>query len=237
MSVALTAGEAVERRVGEDKGELKFGNCFAKVLEGNGGSRRDLRERLAEELTIRGSRSAGAVLRGECRRGHQEGESGHLDTLRRRDEGLGYEQVRQVGEGELSGGGNWKPALLSNGSPESAAKREFHIRVGYSAVLTASGVRRRCAARPMGANDEIVVDADRHRLRVLEAVRRRVATGAGVVIIQAADEVKPEQVPRLARCRSIGRPSLETWPRFFSREAGPCEDLASQWSSPWSVGP
>ena len=45
----------------------------------------------------------------------------------------------------------------------------------------------------MGADDEIVVDADRHRLRVAEAVHRRVAPAAGIVVVQAADDVKPEQ--------------------------------------------
>ena len=35
--------------------------------------------------------------------------------------------------------------------------------------------------------------ADRDRLRVAEAVRRRVAAGAGVVVVQAGDRVEPEQ--------------------------------------------
>ena len=50
--MALAAGEAVERRVGEDKGELKLRNRFGEVPEGNGCSRRNLRERPAKELPI-----------------------------------------------------------------------------------------------------------------------------------------------------------------------------------------
>jgi hypothetical protein len=58
----------------------------------------------------------------------------------------------------------------------------------------------------MGADDAVVVDADRNQLRVAKAVRRRVATAAGVVVVEAADAVKRR--PRLARFRSIGRPSF-----------------------------
>src|SRR2546421_4543376 len=34
-----------------------------------------------------------------------------------------------------SGSGNMNPRLLSNGSPDNEAKREFHIRVGKNAVF------------------------------------------------------------------------------------------------------
>src|SRR5712691_11039118 len=51
--VALAAGEAVDRRVGEDESELNLSNRFSAVLEVNGCSSCNLRERLAEELPIR----------------------------------------------------------------------------------------------------------------------------------------------------------------------------------------
>src|SRR5213592_2554278 len=41
-----------------------------------------------------------------------------------------------------SGSGNLKPKALLNGSPDNDAKREFHIKLGKSAVLIAIGVRR-----------------------------------------------------------------------------------------------
>ena len=41
-----------------------------------------------------------------------------------------------------SGAGKMKPALLSNGSCETAAKREFHIRLGKNALLATVGERR-----------------------------------------------------------------------------------------------
>src|SRR4030095_13979103 len=50
--VALAAGEAVERRIGEDEGELKLSNRLCEVLEGNECSCRDLGERPAKELPI-----------------------------------------------------------------------------------------------------------------------------------------------------------------------------------------
>ena len=73
---------------------------------------------------------------------------------------------------------------------------------------------------------QIVVDADRHRLRVAEAVRRRVATAAGVVVVQAADDVKPEQAAEIGplpidrSAQFLAKPGLDS-----SREAGRCEDL------------
>src|SRR5262249_24393072 len=87
--VALAAGEAVERRVGEEEGERELCNHFAEVLEDKGCSRRDLRERLAEELPIRldGIQAAQhfvanvIVVTGEVK-------AGYLHTLRRRDERL-----------------------------------------------------------------------------------------------------------------------------------------------------
>lgn len=50
--MALAAGEAVERRVGKDEGELKLRNRLREVLEDDGCSRRNLQERPAKELPI-----------------------------------------------------------------------------------------------------------------------------------------------------------------------------------------
>ena len=73
------------------------------------------------------------------------------------------------------------------------------------------GVRRwlRGPARS-GPDDAVVVDADRDRLRVAEAVRRRVAAGAGVVVVQAGDRVEPEQPADVRRAagRAAGRAAL-----------------------------
>src|SRR5947207_13579669 len=41
-----------------------------------------------------------------------------------------------------SGAGNMNPRLLSKGSKDSDANREFHIRFGKNAVFAAIGVRR-----------------------------------------------------------------------------------------------
>ena len=89
--VALAAGEAVERRIGENEREFKLRNRFAKVLEGNRCSCCNLRERLTEELPILvdGIQPAQyfvanvVVVTGEI-------ESGYLDTLCRWDERLGH---------------------------------------------------------------------------------------------------------------------------------------------------
>jgi hypothetical protein len=69
-------------------------------------------------------------------------ESRGLGPLRRRDERLRDQQVRQVRERAPLGLGKSNPARLSNGSPEPARKREFHISVGENAALSTMGLRR-----------------------------------------------------------------------------------------------
>jgi hypothetical protein len=71
----------------------------------------------------------------------------------------------------------------------------------------------------MGADDEIVIDANRHRLRVAEAVCGRMATATGVVVIQAADNVKPEQAAE------IGPLPIDRSAQFVSK---PGLDLTSE---------
>jgi hypothetical protein len=56
----------------------------------------------------------------------------------------------------------------------------------------------------VGADDPVVVGPDRDRLGVAEPVGRRMAAGAGVVVVQARDRVEPQQPadvrePRLDR--------------------------------------
>jgi hypothetical protein len=226
--VALAAGKAIERRVGEDEGEFKLSNRSAKVLEGNGRSRCNLRERLAKELPIvvDGVQPAQhfvayvVVVTGEVK-------SGHLNSLRRWDERLGHEQVRQVGEGKFLG--RWK--LEAGAVVERVAGERGEARVPHQ-----RGIQRRidgkwrpalvARACPMGADDAVVVNADRYRLRITEAVRRRVATAACVVVVQAANDVKPEQPAEIGQlpidrtAQFVSKPGLDS-----SREAGCCEDL------------
>src|SRR6187200_871073 len=54
-------------------------------------------------------------------------------------------------------------------------------------------------ARPLSArsNEIIVLDTDRHRLRIAEAIQRRVTTRAGVIAMQANELVKEEQAAQL----------------------------------------
>jgi len=70
-------------------------------------------------------------------------------------------------------------------------------------------------AGPMGADNQVVVDADRHRLCVAKAVCGRMATGAGVVVVQAADKVKPEQAAEVGPLQFI-----------FAGKAHPADDGA-----------
>ena len=69
-------------------------------------------------------------------------------------------------------------------------------------MLITIGVRRwlRGPAR-FGPDQVVVLDADGDRLRVAEAVRRRVAAGAGVVVVQAGDLVEQEQPAQIGEFR------------------------------------
>jgi hypothetical protein len=50
---------------------------------------------------------------------------------------------------------------------------------------------------PVRADDPVVVDADRDGLGVAKPPRRRVAPGAGVVIVEARYGIEPEQPPQI----------------------------------------
>ena len=150
----------------------------------------------------------------------EEVESGHLDTLRRWDERLGYEQMRQVGEGKPLG--RWE--LEAGAVVERVAGERGEARVPHQRGIQGRiGGKRRptliARARPMGADDAVVVDADGHGLRVAKAVRRRVTTAAGVVVVQAANNVKPEQAAE------IGPLAIDRTAQFLAK---PGLDVASE---------
>src|SRR5499427_5446283 len=106
--------------------------------------------------------------------------------------------MRQVREGKFLG--RWK--LEAGAVVERVSGERGEARVPHQhGIQRRIGGQRRAAliarARPMRTDNLVVVDADRHRLRVAEAVRRRVATPTGVVVVQAADDVKPEQASKV----------------------------------------
>src|SRR5262252_1202405 len=49
------------------------------------------------------------------------------------------------------------------------------------------------------AHDVIVLDPDGDRLTVAEAIRRRMASGAGVIVMQRMDLVEPQQPPKIGQ--------------------------------------
>ena len=99
-----------------------------------------------------------------------------------------------------SGSGNRNPSELSNGLPEIAAKRPFHIMVGierrvgreWRATLIAG-------ARAMGPDNIVVLDADRDRLRVAECPARRVTATASIVVVEAARLVEPQEPAEIGK--------------------------------------
>ena len=61
--------------------------------------------------------------------------------------------------------------------------------------------------RPVRPDDAVVVDPDRDRQAVAEAVRWRVAAGAGVVVVEAGDRSNQSGRPMFASLGSSRRPS------------------------------
>src|SRR5690606_5260315 len=117
-----------------------------------------------------------------------------FDALRRGDERLGGEQVRQVRERGPFGGGKDEALAIVERTP----RRRVEARIPHEGRVE-GGVddhgRPALVARP-GApwtDDAVVVDADRDGLRVAEAIARRVTPTARVVVVQPLDAVEPEE--------------------------------------------
>jgi hypothetical protein len=77
---------------------------------------------------------------------------------------------------------------------------------------------------PPRANDPVALDADRDRLGVAEAVRRRVAAGARVVAAERGDGVEPEQASELGELRVEPTPQA----RLERRRDAPGEALTGE---------
>ena len=140
----MPARERSIGRVGERQRELELGDGPAKHVEGDRPALLHGGKQLPKALRYSGTsfrrRSTSARMSSLS---PGKSKPGHFDALGRRNERLRDEQVRLVRKRETFGGRETgSPALLSNGSPESEAKREFHIRVGKKAVLMTIGVRR-----------------------------------------------------------------------------------------------
>jgi hypothetical protein len=54
---------------------------------------------------------------------------------------------------------------------------------------------------PIRADDIVIVDADRNRLRIAESERRGVTTGARVVVVQSEDLVEKQKAPQIGERR------------------------------------
>src|SRR5262249_61140372 len=85
---------------------------------------------------------------------------------------------------------------------EPAVPHEPRIKSGIDRSRRTSLIPRTSA---IVAHDVIVLDPDRDRLTVPEAIRRRMASGAGVIVMQRMDLVEPEQPPEIGQFR-INRP-------------------------------
>ena len=66
-----------------------------------------------------------------------------------------------------------------------------------------------------------VLDPDRNRLRVAEAVGRRMTPTAGVVVMESADDVEPQQSAEIGE-RSVERPSKPGRQRGFDPSCEAC---------------
>ena len=82
--------------------------------------------------------------------------------------------------------GKWNPAASTRSVGGMNACANRHRR----AALVAR-------SRAPRAHDAVVVDADGDRLRVAEAVRRRVTAAAGVVVVEPLDGIEPQQPSEL----------------------------------------
>ena len=193
--VALAAGIAIDRRVGVHQGELELGDRAPEVVERDRRAGADLGEHFAEQPAVaRGRVQAPQHLGADGVVVTREVEPRHLDALGGGDEGLRREQVRQVRERPPLGGRELQAgAVVERVAGEGAEARVPHQRRKERRVDR----HRRAAlvARPpaTGADDQIVLDPDGDRLRVAEAVGRRVAAGAGVVVVEPGDGVEPEE--------------------------------------------
>src|SRR5256885_9991779 len=120
-------------------------------------------------------------------------EAGGLDSLCGRNERLRREQVRQVREaGSFRGREDETGAIVewvSGQRVEARVPHQCRIESGIDRHWRAALVARSLATR---SHEEVVVDADRDRLRIAEAIRWRVAAAACVVVVQTLDRIEPK---------------------------------------------
>ena len=199
--VLLTTRVAVDGRVRDGQGELELGDRSRHHLVGDGRSASHLREVPREELAIGGCVVQPAHDLGADRVVvPDEGEPGRLGPLRGRDERLRVEQVGEVGEGRTLGVGEQEAATRVERVPGEGREPVVQHQAGEERRVED---HRRPALVPgsgaVGPDDAVRVDADRDRLRVTEAGRRRMAARACVVVVQPQDRVEPEHPARVGQ--------------------------------------
>src|SRR6185436_3641722 len=73
---------------------------------------------------------------------------------------------------------------------------------------------------PARSHNAIVINADRDRLGITESARWGMASGAGVIVVQAGDRVEPEQSTEVCLGRAYWPAELLLESRFdLAREA------------------
>ena len=184
----------IDRRISVDLRELELGDRTAEIVEGDWRARLHMSKHAREELPIVLARVEAAqdlvpnvvIVTGEV-------EAGGLDPLRGRNERLRREQVRQVREaGSFRGREDETGAIaewVSGQRVEARVPHQCRIESGIDRHRRAALVARSLATR---SHEEVVVDADRDRLRIAEAIRWRVAAAACVVVVQALDRIEPK---------------------------------------------
>src|SRR5215470_15687605 len=121
-------------------------------------------------------------------------EARHLNSFRRRNERLGDKQVRQVREAESFRRRELEAIAVIEWVIRERGEARVPHQVGEEGGI---GDHRRAAliARAGAADpyDAIVVNPDGDRLRIAEAICRRVTARAIIVVIQPGDRVKKEK--------------------------------------------
>src|SRR5215475_5690082 len=121
-------------------------------------------------------------------------EARHLNSFRRRNERLGDKQVRQVRQAESFRRRELEAIAVIEWVIRERGEARVPHQVGEEGGI---GDHRRATliarAGAAGSYDSIVANPDGDRLRIAEAICRRVTARAIIVIIQLGDRVKKEK--------------------------------------------
>lgn len=127
-----------------------------------------------------------------------------------------------------SGGGNRKPLRIIKGIARDGAKTAVPHQLGIKCSVNHGWRPALVAWAPPAWPDEVVVfDADRHGLRITEAIERRVTAGAGIVAVKTNEFIEEEQSPQLSFRRiKLTAETLLQSALDFAGETIACEHLA-----------